>query len=226
MKSNKEMLIKLLKEMEMRKKYTGIKAYVYGSINVTNDSNPNVTKANYIGAYEALNTLKMLERTVDEDIKAFKLSDLDIKDIFTKREKEISQYIYGTFFESNPYRWNDIQKKYALYLKIKKLEKVYPIEQRKKDLQDKANEIERLEEIIMHLEASEDAFDTSLSMVYSKKRQLEQLKREYAEQEQLVNFETPEDLAVELYNTVYSKMNEIKELILNKINYLERVLEV
>lgn len=96
----------------------------------------------------------------------------------------------------------------------------------KKDLEVIMNKIKKTEETIVCLETMEEAFDTNVSIILTKKKELEELKVQYENQLQIVDFETPEDFAVEFYNMAYSKMNEMKEIATSKIEYLERVLEV
>lgn len=216
----------ILKGMEVQKKYQVIETFLYGTFNVTNTSQPSMTKANYIGAYDALNRLKMLEKVIENDIKSLNPKDIDVVDILGKREKELSYFIFSIALENYPYRFNDINKKYSTYLKVMSLEDKYPLDERKKDLEVIINKIKKTEETIAFLETMEEAFDTNVSIILAKKRELEELKVQYDNQLKIVDFETPEDFAVELYNIAYSKMNQMKEMATSKIEYLERILEV
>ena len=193
----------ILKRMEVQTKYQVIETFLYGTFNVTNTSHPSMTKANYIGAYDALNRLKMLEKVIENDIKSLNLKDIDVVDILGKSEKELSDFIFSIAIKKCPYKFNDIKKKYSTYLKVMSLEDKYPLDERKKDLEVIMNKIKKTEETIVCLETMEEAFDTNVSIILTKKRELEELKVQYENQLQIVDFETPEDFAVEFYNMAY-----------------------
>ena len=189
-----------------------------------NTSHPDITKRNYIASYDTLSRLRILEKVVENDINSLNLKDIDVSDILGERKSKLSCFIYSELNERYPYDLVNFNKRYLTYLKVMALEDKYPLEERKKDLEEILNKIKKTEETIEYLEATEDAFDTNMSIILRRKRELEELKVQYEEQLQIINVETPKDLAVYIFNKVYSEMKRVKGMITSKIEYLERTL--
>lgn len=217
---------KVLNKKTMEKKHDLIKCYLESIFSLTNESLPSMTKANIIGSLKVLETLKDLEKVVEEDINSLKLNHVDVEDILGERKKGISNYIYLTIYNYGLHKYFDIKKTYEKYLKITSLEDIYPLEQRKLELEDKNVEIKKVEEIILRLDAAGDAFDKDISLAFMYKAKLINLKREYDELSELIEYKTIEDIQLEIYNLVHYKMRQLLTIIKHKIEYLERVMEI
>ena len=208
----------ILKGKNLIGKYDAIEAFLFSTFNVTNSALPEITKANPIMRAIVLEQLKEIYSIVEKDMDVIKLNDIDVIDITTDREKEMSRFIYHSLLKTNAYDFKSINDDTRCYLKAQKLEKAYPIEKRRERLEELQVEIERTTDMV----SSISEIDSTLAKSYSKK--LSELQREYQAIEETIYFKDITVIRTEAYARVMARMNAIKGRIVEKIEFLEGVI--
>lgn len=208
----------ILKGKDLAGKYDAIEAFLFSTFNVTNPATVSMTRANLIMANMVLEELKNIDSIVAKDIEGIKLKDIDVIDITSGRESEISRFIYHSLLKMNAYDYKRIDDDMRAYLKAQKLEKVYPIEKRRERLEELQAEIERTNDMINAI----SEIDKNLAKSYSKK--LSELQREYQTIEETICFKDITVIKAEVYSRVIARMNTIKDRIMEKIEFLEGVI--
>lgn len=208
----------VLKGKNLIGKYDAIESFLFSTFNVTNSALPNMTKANPIMAVIVLEELKELDVTIEKDIQSINLNDIDVIDITTNRKNELSRFIYNLLLTTNVYGYKRIEDDLRAYDKSQKLEKVYPISKRRERLEELKVEIEKVEDMVNAI----SEVDAVLGKSYSKK--LSDLQREHEAIEETIYVKSIDVITEEAYSMVMARINGIREIVVGKVELLERVL--
>lgn len=213
-KSTKE----ILKGKDLAGKYDVIGAFLDSTFNVTNPALPAMAKANPIMATIVLEELKSIDAIVEKDMEGIKLKGVDVIDITTNRESELSRFIHNLMLTTNPYAYAKLEKDLNSYHKAKKLDKAFPLEERKN----------RVEQLKREIAATSDTIDLLSEvdgiLVKSYISKLNELQREHDVLEESIYVKDITVIATEVYSVVMKKFNNIKSIIDSKIEFLEGVI--
>lgn len=210
MKSNR---IKKLSKIEMVEKYRYINKFRYSIFTLTNPSMSMELNGNPIMGEIVLDKLKEIKQEIELDIDNITPEDIKADDIFGERKLEVSKLITTNIcmFDIPFY-----EKKYKQYLKGKRLERVFTIDMRNKEIQSLNQQIEELERIIVDLESIDE------EIANDEKRKLKKLELEKREYIERFNFPPLEEIEDFFAIKVNGYLNIILEDIDNNIDYLER----
>lgn len=209
----------ILKEKNLIEKYQVIGAFLDSIFNVTNPALPAMAKANPIMATIVLEELKNIDAIVAKDAEGVELKDINVIDITTNRESELSRFIHNLMLTTNPYAYAKMEKDLIAYQKAKKLDKAFPLEERKNRVEQLKREIATTSDTIDLL----SEVDGILVKSYISK--LNELQREHDVLEESIYVKDITVIATEVYSVVMQKFNNIKLIIDTKIEFLEGVLD-
>lgn len=207
----------ILKGKDLAGKYDAINAFLDSTFNVTNPALPAMTKANPIMATIVLEELKSIDAIVEKDMEGIKLKGVDVIDITTNRESELSRFIHNLMLTTNPYAYTKMEKDLIAYQKAKKLDKAFPLEERKKRVEQLKEEIATTSDTITLL----SEVDATLAKSYVSK--LNELQKEHDVLEESIYVKDITVITTEVYSIVIKKLNNIKSIIDNKIEFLEGI---
>lgn len=208
----------ILKEKDLSGKYDAINAFLDSTFNVTNPALPAMAKANPIMATLILEELKDIDAIVVKDMEGIKLKDIDVIDITTNRECELSRFVHNLILTTNPYAYTRMERDLNAYHKAKKLDKAFPLEERKKRVEQLREEIAKTSDTIALL----SEVDGILAKSYVSK--LNELQREHDVLEESIYVKDVNVITAEAYSVVMQKFNNIKLIIDTKIEFLEGVI--
>lgn len=214
----------ILEGMTLTEKYNAISVFLDSTFKVTNEAIPQMATNNPIMSNLVLQELKKIDEIITKDIESIRVSDIDITDITTKRNSDISAFVYSCMMMSNAYicspsdAYRRLLEDLKAYGKAQKLEKVFPIEKRRARLHELENDIEATEQIISTLVEVDDI----IAKAYENK--VVELRREYNAIKETTYFKDMEEIQMESYAIIISRVSSIKERTRVKIQYLERVL--
>lgn len=214
-KSTKE----ILRGKDLVGKYDVIGAFLDSTFSVTNPALPTMAKANPIMSTLILEELRNIDAIVVKDMEGIKLKDIDVIDITTNRESELSRFVYNLMLTINPYAYAKLEKDLNAYHKAKKLDKAFPLEERKNRVEQLKREIATTSDTIDLL----SEVDGILVKSYISK--LNELQREHDVLEESIYVKDITVIATEVYSVVMQKFNNIKLIIDTKIEFLEGVLD-
>lgn len=209
----------ILKGKDLAGKYDVIGAFLDSTFSVTNPVLPTMAKANTIMATLILEELKDIDAIVEKDMEGIKLKDVDVIDITTNRESELSRFIYNLMLTTNPYAYAKMEKDLNAYHKAKKLDKAFPLEERKERVEQLKEEISKTSDTIALL----SEVDGILAKSYVSK--LNELQKEHDVLEESIYVKDITVIATEVYSVVMKKFNNIKSIIDTKVKFLEGVLD-
>lgn len=209
----------ILKGKDLVEKIDAIGAFLDSIFNVTNPALPAMAKANPIMATIVLEELKDIDAIVVKDMEGIKLKDVDVIDITTNRESELSRFIHNLMLTTNPYAYAKMEKDLNAYHKAKKLDKAFPLEQRKERVEQLKEEIAKTSDTIALL----SEVDGILAKSYVSK--LNELQKEHDALEESIYVKDITVIATEVYSVVMKKFNNIKSIIDTKVKFLEGVLD-
>lgn len=205
----------VLRGKNLEQKYRAIDIFLNSTFPVTNTALPQFAKNNEIMGMVVLRELKELVPVVEEDIQGLTIKDIDVNDIVGDKENEISRLIHSLLCG---YPYTGICNDYKVYKKYEKLNEVFPIEARKLKVEQLKGEIDRVQksiETIMEV-------DSGLAKSYiSKKADLE---REYNALQETLYCKSLAEIRLQAYGSLIYRLENFKEVIENKIEFLERVL--
>lgn len=207
----------IIKGKNLIEKYDAIGAFLNSTFNLTNNALPEMTKANPIMATIVLEELKNIDAIVVKDAKGIELKDINVIDITTNRESELSRFVHNIMLTTNPYAYAKLEKDLNAYHKAKKLDKAFPLEERKNRVEQLKREIATTSDTIDLL----SEVDGILVKSYISK--LNELQREHDVLEESIYVKDITVITAEAYSVVMQKFNNIKSMINYKIEFLEGV---
>lgn len=210
--------IEILKSKTITEKYDVIESFLLSTFSVTNQGTIEMAKRNPIMATIVLEELRKIESIISKDIDSIKIEDIDVIDITTDRSSELSQFIHNFTILTNGYAYKSLCEDLKIYDKAQKLEKIFPLEKRKARLQELGKEIDKNKDMI---EAISEV-DEFLSKSYQAK--LYDLEKEYRVIEETIYFKDISEITAETYLKCITKLRNIKERVLEKIDFLEKIL--
>lgn len=205
----------VLRGKNLEQKYRAIDIFIKDIFRVTNTALPQVAKQNEIMSTIVLRELKELVAVVEEDIKGISITDISVEDIVGAKEKEVSKLIHSILCG---YPYTGIENDYKVFKKYEKLNEVFPIEERQAKVEQLKEEIDRVQrsiETIMEV-------DSQLAKNYILKKS--NLEREYNAIQETLYCKSLEEIRLQAYGSLVYRLENFKEVIKNKINFLERVL--
>ena len=209
----------ILKGKDLAGKYDAINAFLDSTFNVTNPALPAMTKANPIMATIVLEELKSIDAIVEKDMEGIKLKGVDVIDITTNRESELSRFVYNLILTTTPYAYTRMEKDLNAYHKAKKLDKAFPLGERKERVEQLKEQISKTSDTIALL----SEVDGILAKSYVSK--LNELQKEHDVLEESIYVKDITVIATEVYSVVMKKFNNIKSIIDTKVKFLEGVLD-
>lgn len=209
----------ILRGKNLIERYDAIGAFLDSTFNVTNNALPEMTKANPIMATLILEELKDIDAIVVKDMEGIKLKDIDVIDITTNRESELSRFVYNLILTTTPYAYTRMEKDLNAYHKAKKLDKAFPLEERKERVEQLKEQISKTSDTIALL----SEVDGILAKSYVSK--LNELQKEHDVLEESIYVKDITVIATEVYSVVMKKFNNIKSIIDTKVKFLEGVLD-
>lgn len=207
----------ILRGKNLIERYDAIGAFLDSTFNVTNPALPAMAKANPIMATLILEELKDIDAIVEKDMEGIKLKDINVIDITTNRESELSRFVHNLMLTTNPYAYAKMEKDLIAYNKAKKLDKAFPLEQRKDRVEQLKEEIAITSDTITLL----SEVDGILAKSYVSK--LNELQKEHDVLEESIYVKDITVITAEAYSVVMQKFNNIKSMINYKIEFLEGV---
>lgn len=212
-KSTKE----ILKGKDLVGKYNAINAFLDSTFNITNPALHTMAKANPIMATIVLEELKNIDAIVVKDAKGVELKDINVIDIATNRESELSRFVHNIMLTTNPYAYTKMEKDLNAYHKAKKLDKAFPLDRRKERVEQLKQELAKTNDTIALL----SEVDGILAKSYVSK--LSELQKEHDVLEESIYVKDITVITTEVYSVVIKKLNNIKSIIDNKIEFLEGI---
>ena len=206
--------IKFLMDMTMIERYRAITNYRLGIWQVINPSMSQTVRNNPLLSLSALQILKEIKEVIESDIDSVNLEDINVADIIsTYKESELSEFIGR---EVCLMVLGSLKRDYEGYLKVQKLDSIYPMKVRQKDIEKLSEEIEIIRSKIETLESLNKGLGAS------QKKKLIELKSEKTSIEETLEFVTKEELNERIYVSVHSYMKNILNGVQENINHLER----
>lgn len=206
--------IKFLMDMRMIERYRAITNYRLGIWQVINPSMSQTVRNNPLLSLSALQILKEIKEVIESDIDSVNLEDINVADIIsTYKESELSEFIGR---EVCLMVLGSLKRDYEGYLKAQKLDSIYPMKVRQKDIEKLSEEIEIIRSKIETLE------NLNKGLGASQKKKLIELKSEKTSIEETLEFVTKEELNERIYVSVHSYMKNILNGVQENINHLER----
>nr|WP_302660424.1 hypothetical protein [uncultured Clostridium sp.] len=205
---------KLLKEMTMKDRYNTIQQFRHGAFKVLNQSLPQLVKQDILLSLSTLEVLKDIKAVIEDDIKKLKLENINIEHIVaTYREDELSDFI-----AMNVYLWTMgiLERDYKAHQKAEKLNRVFSIESRKKELSEIEVKIKSLEESI------EVLIDLDARLVKAQLEKLEELRNRKDAIEGTLHYKTEEEIKLEAYGCTYRYLENVLNNVQANIDHIER----
>lgn len=197
----------------MMERYRNMNKFRYSIFQITNPAIPSEVKINPILARLVLNELKELREEIQADIDGLSIRMIDIEDIVGASREEVSELVSR---EVCLFDLSTIKKKYENYLNGEKLNKIFPVVDRKNRVIELQREIENIELTIKSLE------QINPSLVVSQREKVQMLEREKFALEETLHFESLEDIKDSVFLRLYSYLVNLLNDFDSKINFLER----
>lgn len=204
----------LLKNMTLTKRYETIQQYRQGAFKVLNPALPQLVRTDILLSTSSLEVLKEIEAVIKQDVKSLKIEDIKLEDILKRNyQNELSELINTTVCL---WLMPSIQSDYNACIKAEKLEQVYPIEQRKRELDQLEKEIDTIEESIEVLKSID------VNLVQAQVDRVEQLRNQREAIKRTLSYKTKEEIKLELYGCTHRYLETILGGVQANINHLER----
>ncbi|WP_294365369.1 hypothetical protein [uncultured Clostridium sp.] len=204
---------KNLENKRMIERYREMNKFKYSIFTITNPAIPTEAKNNPILVGIVLDKLKELKQEIEVDISNISIDMIDIEDILGKRALEVSELLTN---EICLFDLETIKGQYKSYLKAKKLNSIFPVENRKSKVEELQKEINNLNLTIESLE------EIDPSLVISQKEKVRKLEKEKEALEETFNFVSIEEIEGTLFARLHSYLNSILIDFNNKIAFIER----
>lgn len=205
----------ILREKNLEEKYRTIDVFLNSIFSITNTALPQVAKQSEIMSMIVLRELKELVAVVEEDIKGISIKEIDVNDIVGAKESEVSRLVYSLLCG---YPYTGICNDYKAFKKYEQLNEVFSLEERQAKVEQLKAEIDRVQKSIETMME----IDSVLAKSYiSKKANLE---REYNALQETLYYKSLEEIRLHTYGSLIYRLENFKEVIGNRIEFLEGVL--
>lgn len=211
---NTKKILKTLKEMSILERYEAISQFRQGAFKVLNPAIPQMVKQDILLSIATLEMLKDVKPIIEDDIEKLKLENISIKDILATHKKiELSDFIANNVY----LRLRGIlERDFNAYQKAERLNKVYPLETRKAELNELKAKIESLQQSI------EVLVDLDADLVRNQVDKLEELRNRKEAIERTIDYKTEEEIKLEIYGCTYGYLKSVLDNVQANIDHIER----
>ncbi len=212
-KTKEKIGAELIKDMELKDRINSVENLLIDTFSITNPSLRHKAELNPILSTILLDQLKVIIDIIDEDPN-IKIEDINLEDLFTNSNEEISKLIHNKF----PSLYAQLKVDYDKLQKSKELNSKIPESLRRKRLKELKEEITVTNTYIEMLGKSNSTIRNSYEL------KIFNLEKECAAIEETFNYKSYREIQEKAYLSIRNSIISLQNKVLEKINYLEGVM--